>query len=217
MSTITVARKNRQVAVACDTLTSWGSTKDSADYVTNSSKIIRIADTYIGISGPTSAKLILSDYFAELDCEGSFCDVASIFRTWRNLHAALKENYFVNPVEDEGDAFESSRIEALIANSHGAFGVFAHRAVQEFSRFSACGSGSEYALGAMYAIYSDQGKTAEDVARIGVQAAAEFDSGTGLPVISYSLPLKEPDAKGNGSTVNPKTDPKKRSARRPGR
>ena len=57
------------------------------------------------------------------------------------------------PEEDKEDALESSRMDCLIANPHGIFGVAAHRTVQEFSRFYAYGSGSDYALGAMYSAY----------------------------------------------------------------
>jgi ATP-dependent HslUV protease, peptidase subunit HslV len=79
----------------------------------------------------------------------------------------------------------------LIANPNGIFGVAAHRAVQEFSKFYAYGTGCQHALGAMYAVYGDAGCSAEKIARKGLEAAAEFDVGTGLPIICYTLPLDE--------------------------
>jgi ATP-dependent protease HslVU (ClpYQ) peptidase subunit len=54
--------------------------------------------------------------------------------------------------------------------------------VQEFSRFYAYGQGSDYAMGAMYALYDDPGRSAEDIVRLGLEAAAEFDHSTGLPI-----------------------------------
>jgi ATP-dependent protease HslVU (ClpYQ) peptidase subunit len=80
-------------------------------------------------------------------------------------------------------------MDILVANSYGIFGVESRRAVQEYSKFSACGSGDEYALGAMYAAYNLPDKTAEDIARLGIEAAAQFDKGTGLPITSYSIHL----------------------------
>lgn len=42
----------------------------------------------------------------------------------------------------------------------------------------------------MYSIYNDENKTAEDIARIGIEAGAEFDDGTGLPMNCYTIKLK---------------------------
>lgn len=83
-------------------------------------------------------------------------------------------------------------MDVLIANPRGIFGVAEHRTVQEFSRFYAYGSGSDYALGALYALYDQPGLGAEDIARRAIEAAAEFDDGTGLPVLSHSLRLSSP-------------------------
>jgi hypothetical protein len=41
----------------------------------------------------------------------------------------------------------------------------------------------------MYAIY-DAHESAEEIARLGVQAAAEFDEDTGLPITSYAIKLR---------------------------
>ena len=68
-------------------------------------------------------------------------------------------------------------------------GVDAHRAVQEFSKYYAYGTGWQHALGAMYAVYAQPKRSAEDVARIGIEAAAEFDVDTGVPVVCYSIAL----------------------------
>ena len=40
-----------------------------------------------------------------------------------------------------------------IANAHGIFGVYSMRDVIEYERFWASGSGGDYALGAMHALY----------------------------------------------------------------
>jgi len=75
----------------------------------------------------------------------------------------------------------------LIANPYGIFGVSGHRTVQEFSRFYAYGSGSDYALGSMWTTYDSQNISAETIARKSIEAAAEFDDGTGLPVDSFTI------------------------------
>ena len=45
MTTIAVAGKNGYVAMAADTMTKWGSAKESAGYIANHTKTIRVRDT----------------------------------------------------------------------------------------------------------------------------------------------------------------------------
>ena len=89
---------------------------------------------------------------------------------------------------DEED-FETFRGDLLIINPNGIFGLSSYRYVQEYSKFYANGSGLEYSLGAMYAVYNDAQKSASDIAEIGVKAGVEFDDGSALPIHSYSLDL----------------------------
>ena len=191
MTTIAVARKSGHIAIAADTLTKWGSAKESAQYIVNHEKILRVRDTFLAITGTTTFKLILEDYFAQPRVYARFSNVREIFRTWHRMHAALKEKYYLQPEEDKEDALESSRMDVLIANANGIFGVAAHRTVQEFGRFYAFGSGSDYALGAMYSVYDEADRSAEDIARHAIQTAAEFDDGTALPITSYCIRRKK--------------------------
>jgi ATP-dependent protease HslVU (ClpYQ) peptidase subunit len=189
MSTIVVVKKSGLAAVAADSLTTTGTAKDSAEYVVNHEKVIRVGDSLLAISAPTSAKLAIQDYFRNKP-ETDLTSVDSIFRTWLELHRALRDRYFMRPEEHEDDAYESTRADVLIANPAGIFGVAAHRAVQQFSKYYAYGWGSQFALGAMHALYPEPELSAEDIARGAVRAAAEFDTKTGLPVICYSLRLR---------------------------
>ncbi|HEY7656582.1 MAG TPA: MFS transporter [Burkholderiales bacterium] len=190
MTTIVVVRKNGYAAIAADTLTKWGSGKESADYVANNAKIVKVGDTWIACSGTSTFKLILRDYFAQRGVPARFDTSIEIFKTWQAFHAALKEKYYLVTVGDKDDTIESSKFDALIANPHGIFGVGAHRTVQEYRKFYAIGTGTDLALGAMYAAYDRPGPSAEQVARLAVEAAAEFDDGTGLPVTSHAVKLR---------------------------
>jgi ATP-dependent protease HslVU (ClpYQ) peptidase subunit len=191
MTTVTVVKKDGRIAIAADTLTKWGGGKESADYVANHEKIIRVGESYVAITGSATFKLILADYFASLDEAPQLNSVASIFSTWNALHGALKEHYYLQTGEDKEDDLESSRMDVLIANPKGIFGVAAHRTVQEFSKFYAYGSGSPYALGAMYAAYRASALDADAIARLGVRAAAEFHDESGLPVQSFVMDIEE--------------------------
>ncbi len=190
MTTVTVVKKEGRIAIAADTLTKWGGGKESADYVTNYEKIIRVGESYVAITGSATFKLILNDYFSNLAAPPKLDSAAEIFRVWNAMHGVLKEQYYLQTGEDKEEDIESSRMDVLIANSRGIFGVAAHRTVQEFSRFYAYGSGSSYALGAMYAAFRAPSLDAEAVARLGVAAAAEFHDETGLPIQSFSMVLQ---------------------------
>ena len=187
MTTLAVVRKNGQFAIAADTLTKWGSTKESSIYVTNHEKIFQVGDSFMAITGTTTFKLILSEYFSQLETPPKFDSVPSIFRTWQELHAIMKERYFLNANEDKEDDLETSRMYVLIANAHGIFGVAPHRTVQEFSKFYAYGAGADYAMGALYASYDQPKLNAEALARLAVEAAAEFDDSTGGPISSHLI------------------------------
>lgn len=192
MTTIAVVRKNGYVAIAADTMTKWGSGKETADYIVNSHKTFKVSDTVLAITGNTTFKAILADYFARPKVAAKFDTVRNIFLTWQTMHAVLKEEYFLNASASSDDPVESTRVDVLLANKHGIFGVVAHRTVQEFSKFYAFGSGADYAMGAMYAMYSDKRRDAQDIARLAVEAAAEFNDGTGLPCTSYRIKLARP-------------------------
>jgi ATP-dependent HslUV protease, peptidase subunit HslV len=191
MTTIAVVRKNGVAAIAADTLTKWGTGKESAKYIANNDKIVRAGNSWIAGAGSATFKLIMRDYFAQRGALRRFDTTINIFKTWQAFHAVLKEKYFLLATTDKDDSLESSRFDVLLANPHGIFGVGAHRTVQEYSKFYAIGSGTDLALGAMYAIYNDPKRSAEDVARFAVEAAAEFDDSTGLPVVSHAVTLKK--------------------------
>ena len=190
MTTIAVVRKGGFAAIASDTLTRCGSVMESARYVVNHRKIVPVGEYFVAITGTTSLKLAVSEHFQSLPEPAPLGTVVDIFRTWLVLHEALKDRYGLNCNEGDDDAVESTRLDALLAGPHGIFGVGRDRTVQEFTRFAAYGGGRDLALGAMYAVYDLPDRSAEDIARTAVEAAAEFDAGTGLPVLSHSVALK---------------------------
>jgi ATP-dependent protease HslVU (ClpYQ) peptidase subunit len=190
MTTIAVVRKNGYAAIAADTMTKWGSGKETAAYIVNHQKIFRVGDSYLGVTGTATFHAILRDYFSRPRAYAHFDTPVAIFKTWQKLHAVLKRDYYLSQHTAEEDAIESSRMDVLILNPRGIFGVAAHRTVQEFSKFYAFGSGGDLALGAMYAIYPDAKRSAEEIARCAIAAAAEFDDSTGAPVTAYTVKLR---------------------------
>lgn len=187
MSTIVVVRKGKTAVIAADTLTTYGSTKESAKYVVNHEKIIRHQGSYLGISGSASLQSAVQDFLKRKKKRPSLTNAGDIYRFGLQLHRDLKEEHFLRP-DDEED-FETFRGDILIANSSGIYGLSSYRYVQEYSRFYANGSGSQYALGAMFAIY-DEEADAEKIAEAGARAGIEFDDGSGEPITLFSIKLR---------------------------
>jgi ATP-dependent protease HslVU (ClpYQ) peptidase subunit len=190
MSTITVVKKNGQAAIAADTLTKWGYIKESSKYITNHQKIFRLGNNLIGIVGSMSVAQAIEDCLTNVKRRPVLNSTANIFKSWITIHERLKAAYLLNPQEDDDDPVESTQSDVLIANPYGIFGVSAHRSIFEYAKFYAYGSGHGYAMGAMYAAYEDGRFSAEEIARLGVMAAAEFDDGTDTPVLSHTLRLR---------------------------
>ena len=76
----------------------------------------------------------------------------------------------------------------MIANPTGIYAVYSMREVFEFERFWAIGSGRDFAVGAMWATYP-RARSAEAVARAGIEAGAEFDTGSSLPMSLHVVTL----------------------------
>ena len=189
MTTIAVVRKGRYAAIAADTLTKWGSGKESALYVANNDKLVKVGTTVLAASGSATFKTIMRDYFARARVPARFDNPLAIFRTWQKFHSALKRDYFLIAAGDKDDSIESTRFDVLLANPSGIFGIGAHRTVQEYVKFYAIGSGTDLALGALFAAYDDPRRDALSLARLAVEAAAEFDDATGLPISAQQLRL----------------------------
>jgi ATP-dependent protease HslVU (ClpYQ) peptidase subunit len=187
VSTIVAVLKNNIACIAADSLTSFGDTRQAAEYVTDYDKILPFGEQcYLGIVGSAAHHLVMQNLFAKHPEKIDFSDRSSIFESMRQIHPILKDEYFLNSKDDNDDSYESSRVDALIVNRSGIFGLYSLREVDQYSRFWAVGSGAEFALGAMkvaYELFDD----AQAVARAGIEAGACFDSSSALPMTSYSL------------------------------
>ncbi len=183
MTTIAVVKKAGKIAIAADTLTKWGPGKESAHYIVNHSKLLQVGESWLAVSGNATFKHVLDDWYAHPTRRNtSLRSAQEIFTAWQKLHKVLKEDYYLRPEEQQEDALESSRMDVLIANPYGIFGVSGMRTVQEYARFYAYGSGTEIALGALYASYDRPDLDARQLPLQAIEASAEFDDGTGLPV-----------------------------------
>jgi ATP-dependent HslUV protease subunit HslV len=199
MTTIVVVKKDGVAVIAADSLTTFGSTRLASVHDAAPEKILKHGDTFFGISGSAAHQLVLESLLQSSEkLKGcSFNGRAQIYDSFRKLHPILKDEAFLNPKDDDDDPYESSQLTSLLINPSGIFGVYSMREVFEFDRFWAIGSGRDFALGAMYAIY-DSRKTAEEIARMGVTAGAAYDTGTALPMHVFTAKLAKPKTTAKG-------------------
>ncbi|TNF38965.1 MAG: MFS transporter [Gammaproteobacteria bacterium] len=190
MSTIVVVKKNGMACIAADSLSSFGDLKLGASFDAAYDKIQSYGDGHFGIVGSAAHALVMESILKNGKVKIDFSDRMAIFETFRKLHPVLKDKYFLKAKDEDNDPYEASHIDALICNSRGIFGIYSLREVTEYTRFWAIGSGAEYALGAMYALY-DRLDSAEDIARAGVEAGAEFNNASAMPLTLYKVDLKD--------------------------
>ena len=189
MTTVTVVRKNGQVAIAADTLVTFGDTRLPHGYEDND-KLFRVSESWFGMSGTTAHFPVLRKALAALPAdELKLNSRDEVFDTFLKLHPKLKDQFFLNTKEEDADPYESSQFTVLIVNASGIYGVYSYREVFEFDRFWAIGSGRAFALGAMFADY-DRLKTAREIAELGVRAGCEFDKNSAGPVKVHTIKMK---------------------------
>ncbi len=189
MSIVVAVKKNNKIVLAADTLSMSGSTKCSSEYILSNSKIIKIKDSYIGLIGSTASynvfESIKMNYIKDIKLSNAY----EIFETFRKLHPVLKDKYFtLTDEKDDHQEYESNQITSLIINKNGIFEMETYREVIQYNKFWAICAGYRFSLGAMYAIY-DEFDDALEIAKIGVNAACEFEESCGLPMEYFEIDL----------------------------
>lgn len=188
MTTIVVVRKHNQVAIAGDSQSTFGDTRLSARFDAAPDKIFQSHESFFAISGSAAHDLVLQGALARQKTL-NFSSRKEIFESFRKLHPKLKEDFFLKTEEEEDDPYESTQMTVLIANAHGIYGVFSMREVYEYREFWAIGSGRDFALGAMAAVYHNPDLSAADIARIGIETGCELDINSSLPMSLYTTEL----------------------------
>ena len=192
MTTVVVVRQGGTVAIAADSLVTFGDTRLPHGYEANE-KLFKVGDSWIGMAGTVAHFPVLRRALNALPAdELKLHSRDEVFDTFLKLHPKLKENFFMNAKEEDADPYESMQFTAAIANPAGIFGVYSYREVFEFDRFWGIGTGRAFALGAMHAA-CDRTKTARELAEIGVRAGCEFDKNSAGPVRVHTIKLKSKD------------------------
>lgn len=194
MTTVVVVKKAGLVAIACDSLVTFGDTRLPHRFEANE-KIFKVdavgGASYVTTAGTVAHFPALRKALAALP-KGTLKlhSKDEVYDTFLKLHPILKETFFLQTKEEDADPYESMQFSVLIANNAGIFGLYSYREVFEFKEFWGIGSGRAFALGAMHAVYP-KAKSAREIALAGIQAGCEFDKNSAGPIIIHTMKLKE--------------------------
>jgi ATP-dependent protease HslVU (ClpYQ) peptidase subunit len=155
MSVIVAIRKGNQVAMAADTLTSFGDSEHMPQDNARTAKVGRIGDSLIGGAGWAVYDDILNDFLATRPTP-DLSSSRNIFTFFLDFWRALHDHYtFVNDqAATTNTPFGDLDSTFLIANAGGIFTVASDLGVTPLNQYYAIGSGGEYAIGVLYTLYN---------------------------------------------------------------
>lgn len=192
VTTLTVVQKDGTVAIAADQMSTLGAIRRPATFKLRGSKIIPVNDSFIASAGYSAHGLVINSLAKTHAEDFDLSSADAIFDTFRKLQKTLVDDYFLKTDEDDDEQpYESNQLHILIANSTGIYELQSYREVAQIDRFWSIGSGAEFAMGAMEAIYEDGSRSAKEIAERGVEVGCLFDTGSGLPVESYEIAMKK--------------------------
>ena len=167
MSIIVAIRKNNQVVMAADTLTSFGDSEHMPQENARTSKVGRIGDSLIGGAGWAVYDDILNDFLSTRPTP-DLSSSRKIFSFFLDFWRALHDHYtFVNDQAASANTpFGDLDSTFLIANAGGIFTVASDLGVTPLNQYYAIGSGGEYAIGVIYTLYD----RVDDIAEIASDA-----------------------------------------------
>lgn len=187
MTTVVAVKKGKRLCLASDSLSTFGSRKEESGKQTHGTgKFIQVGPNFIGMSGDHCWDLVLEHYFSKKKIVSAWKSAEQIFELVNEMHKDLKQTYSLTVPQLSFLPLESSELQILIMNPQGIFEVEYSRMVRQYTKYSAIGTGEDYALGAMSAVY-DRLTDPEEIARVGVEAAAQFDRKTALPLYVHSI------------------------------
>jgi ATP-dependent HslUV protease, peptidase subunit HslV len=190
MSTIVAVRKGRKAVMAADSMFTQGSIKISPTVKVNHQKIFKVGDALVGFVGWTAMTQIFEDALLKYPKKFNFGSRKDIFRTFLFLHSKLKSEYFIETKERDNQPVESSQWDSVILTPLAIYSVQSYREVIEYKNYWAEGSGTSIALGALHAAYEAYDDP-EKIARAAINAACEFDEGSGAPLQIQSIKCQE--------------------------
>lgn len=183
MSIAVAVEKEDSYALAVDSQTTFGNLRLPYENL-QPLKMIEVGDTWLSFTGWSLYDNILRDYLRRKRIP-QFTGESEIFSffigLWRELHEVY--SFVRDRPEDDVSPFGELDAQFLLVNPRGIFHVSTDMSVNRTSRFHAIGSGMEYSLGALHALYPTD-LDARTVAERAAEAAVAFDVHCGGTIIT---------------------------------
>jgi len=174
LTVIATARFNNTIAMAADGSGSIGSNISFTHY---EPKIIKRKNVLIGSSGVCGHNEALMESVLDFIHEDALW-----YKNWAKHCLEGDENRLMSKLEKKDSSY-------LLVVWEGA--IFEARPTGSIMRTGedvhAIGSGREFALGAMYAVYDKGRMSAVKIAEAGVEAACKWNPFCAPPIMSYSV------------------------------
>jgi ATP-dependent HslUV protease, peptidase subunit HslV len=191
MSVIAAVRKARRLVIAADSQDNFGDLRPPPDNH-SALKIRAIGDAWLGCSGWAVYDDLFGHYLQKKSTRASLNSREDIFEFFLKFWRIIRSDYpFVNEQSRSEDKTPFADLDAtfLIASPGGIFLVSSNMSVSRFEKYYAIGSGGDYALGALHALY-DEKSDAIDLAERAIAAAKAYDSGCGGATVTKEITLK---------------------------
>ena len=187
MSIVVAVKKNNKTVVCTDTQVNFGNMSiDGGNY--QSVKAWRWGGNIICRTGWEKYQLLLSNFLEGQDKRelSNATEVAALFHQfWDHCKS---EHGFVNYQSGNTNSpWLNMDSDFMWVNKHGIFLVSSDLSVSEYSHFHATGSGRDWALGALSALYPKKTETAAQIAKQAVKVACTYNVHCGGQVKSLQV------------------------------
>ncbi len=179
MSIAVAVQKDHHLVLATDSLVSFGAgCVPCANYTSN--KMLAIGDSYLAATGWALYDNMLVDYLSSLESLPTLHSEAQIYRFFLNFWRKAKEDYSLinEQCDDKNSPFADLDAYFLVVNPTGIYSIASNMNVLKFSQYYAVGSGADYSMGALQALYEGQ-LSAEQLAQQAIKTAIALDTSCG--------------------------------------
>jgi len=187
MSVIAAVRKGNRITIAADSQDNFGDLRPPAANH-EAIKLREVGGAVLGSSGWALYDDIFEHYLGKKR-RVSLHDRSSVFAFFVQFWKDLRKQYsFVNdqPGKESETPFANLDASFLVASPGGIFLVSSNMSVSEFRQYYAIGSGGDYAIGAIHALYQELADPAA-IAQRAIQAAMDYDASCGGRVLYHTV------------------------------
>ena len=194
MTVAVAVRKQDRLVLAADALVHFGGQR-FVPRNTRARKIHRIGESLIAWAGWSLYAELLTAHLSVQE-PPPLSTEAEVFTFFVQFWRAMQANYtYLQGTPEAGHPFANLDSTFLLVNPSGIYRVAGDMDVTTFTEYSAIGSGSQYALGALSVLY-DQLDDPAAIARRAVEVGIDFDVYCGAPIdleeVAFVHPARTP-------------------------